>query len=50
MAPKLTLDQQRQKDLDKAVRAGDQKEIKRLRNVMKSVSKNKIKDWRASDG
>jgi len=43
MAPKLTLDQQRQKDLDKAVRAGDQKEIKRLRNVMKSVSKNKAK-------
>ena len=43
MAPKLTLDQQRQKDLDKAVRDGDQKEIKRLRNVMKSVSKNKTK-------
>ena len=41
---KLTLDQQRQKDLDKAVRAGDQKEIKRLRNVMKSVSKNKAKN------
>ena len=40
---KLTLDQQRQKDFDKAVRAGDQKEIKRLNNVMKSVSKNKAK-------
>ena len=27
---KLTLDQQRQKDLDKAMRDGDQKEIKRF--------------------
>ena len=43
MAPKLTMDQQRQKDLDKAVRAGDQKEIKRLRSIIKSVQQNKAK-------
>ena len=40
---KLTLDQQRQKDLDKAMRAGDQKEIKRLRSIIKSVQQNKAK-------
>ena len=40
---KLTLDQQRQKDLDKAIRTGDQKEIKRLRSIIKSVQQNKKK-------
>ena len=43
MSKKLTLDQQRQKDLDKAMRAGDQKEIKRLRSIIKSVQENKKK-------